>query len=773
MKKKINCRILFFLALCFLPINLYAFDTIKNIPERNPCFTGRAAYLNDMQKILQRNGKVYLTGYGGIGKTQLAKEYSYIHEKEYDLIWWFDLKDNLEIQYKNLLTHLSNDKRFTALLHVKTKDIAPNVIIDFTNSLLSRYRCKWLLIFDNASDNKDIKLPIIQSFGQNIIITAREKPGFGNNILTVDPFADYESKQFLFKIHPNEKKEEIYRLLKILHNYPLALAQISEEILMGREGIKAYLSKHNELKIMPMPLLPSNIAQRYKDSYNVILSHTLQIIEQKHKEAANTLYMLVLLKANLSQKLFHNIFGNEFEKELIVLAKHGVLRITSNGDKQILSIHDIIREEALERFNNKKAAYKKEIIHRLGKYINNFYSEKNLQNLLNYPSTTSNQTVPLYAFIDMALENDVIDNNVVDEVIVALKLNHTLFNVYANYILYSELANKIFNKYLGVISIDKKALLYANMVYADSIFKIEQNVRKYENEMLHFLATVEKDKGFENLFVVYSQLSHFYLFLGDLRESEKYIKKAKMIVNYVGDKFSLVRFWYICARVYYELRDVDKGIEAFNNYEKYREQFLYNVPGVIAGGHVRISLKILSGYKNEAKKDLEEAIKNTLSYYNNIPSTNMCYLIYTKALLYFQEGKLNDAYEQCIHAINIAKKIYGEDILDYRQANMHITLGKIYKEKGNYNLGLEEYKKGLKYYDKLSNERVISFYDYGELLSNLCVIYYERKNYFLSKSYFQKLVSNFDLEHKLVRELIQKLPLECIYLLGDKTSHIN
>ena len=61
---------------------------------RNANFTGRDELLGDLQAALQSGDKVALThikaliGLGGIGKTQLALEYSYRYQDDYDIVWW-------------------------------------------------------------------------------------------------------------------------------------------------------------------------------------------------------------------------------------------------------------------------------------------------------------------------------------------------------------------------------------------------------------------------------------------------------------------------------------------------------------------------------------------------------------------------------------------------------------------------------------------------------------------------------------------------------------
>ena len=370
----------------------------------------------------------------------------------------------------------------------------------------------------------------------------------------------------------------------------------------------------------------------------------------------------------------------------------------------------------------------------------------------------------------MALQNDVINEEIINVVIISLKLNDILLNKRANYILYQQLANKIYSKNIDNITPTKKALLYANLVYSDFIFESEENLSKFEKEMLRLLNIVENNKNYEELFFIYTYISKLYLFLGDLNESKKYLEMAKKNINYADSTISLLEYWWGYARLCYELRDINEATKALDIFEKISNQLSPGEINKFLTKNIRIKLGILNGQKDKARKDLEETIKNAAVYYDRVPSFIMCNLEFTKALIYFQDGQYNLAENQCNRALKIAKKVFDKDMISYLQANMRILLGEIYEKKGKDSLALEEYKKCLKFYSKRTYGRINNFYEYGELLSSLCVIYYKQKNYAKSKFYFQKLVANFGLEHELAEKLIKKLPVEYMYQVGGNNE---
>lgn len=742
-----------------------SFEVIKNVPPRNIYFTGRIVHLSKLQEKLSKHNVVYLTGYGGLGKSQLAKEYCYVNKQEYDLIWWFDLKSDLDIQYKSLLILLSNNKAYKKLLNININDVSPDVLVKFTNHLLSESSYKWLLVFDNMVNTKSLELPKTKISGQNIIITTREKQFFGNNVLALGPFTNKESEIFLSKTHPKEKRKEIVKLSKALYNYPLALAQVGEEILLYENGIESYFKKWHNLGMKKRPM-HSEISQEYNNNYPEVLNLTLQDIEQKDREVAKILYMFAMLNMNLTKELAGELFGEEIEEKIIVLNKYGLIQIDQHEHSQFLIMHDIIREAAIKNLNSKDRAYKKEVVSILIDKLKSFYLKKDLQ-YLNSLDASNEHVVALYAFIDIALQNNALDDEIINSVITALRLNNVLFNKNANLDLYQQLLDKIYSTNLEHISPNKKALLYVvSFPILESGDKAKEKLASFEREILRLLSLVEKDKNYKELFFLYTRLIQFYLVLGDFTEAKKYAEKAQKNINHAGDIFILLRYWYANAWLCYELREIDAGVKALDNYMKLSNDRFLSQVGKLYARDLEAKFTLLMRQIRKAKKEIKTAIKDATSYYNNVPSSVLGELEYTKTLMYFQEGQYKLAEKQGRHALSVLTKVFSGDIKDLTQAHIHIMLGEIYEVRGNYTLALEDYEKSLQFYNEKSYGRVNNFHEYGELLANLCVIYYKLKNFDKSKLYYKKLTTNFGLDHDIVAKLIKRLPYEYMHQIS-------
>ena len=209
--------------------------------HKNGNFTGRDREIAEIHKVLhcadatisQRRVMV-LHGLGGMGKTQLAIQYAYTHQKDYTSVWWVNASTTralsqgfLEIAQQLLSYHT---QKATAGLKPDSASIAValglppdtvsqngelNASEDITGivkAIISWFAAednnRWLLIFDNYDDLRNVNIFDFFHPGStgSILITSRSRDTchIGNG-LEVQEVAEGEALEILRKSAHKDK----------------------------------------------------------------------------------------------------------------------------------------------------------------------------------------------------------------------------------------------------------------------------------------------------------------------------------------------------------------------------------------------------------------------------------------------------------------------------------------------------------------------------------------------------------------------------------------
>lgn len=137
----------------FVPISL------SGVAEAE-LFVAREKEFADIHEALHSDGSrrvVVLHGLGGIGKTQLAIEYTKRHKKDYSAVFWINIKNEASVQQsflriaKQILRHHPSARRLSGLDISQDIEEATDAIKTWLN-LPSNSR--WLIVYDNYDDPK-------------------------------------------------------------------------------------------------------------------------------------------------------------------------------------------------------------------------------------------------------------------------------------------------------------------------------------------------------------------------------------------------------------------------------------------------------------------------------------------------------------------------------------------------------------------------------------------------------------------------------------------
>lgn len=323
-----------------------------NLPPRNKKFTGRENHLREIKSNLSNFNLGIITqsiiGTGGIGKTQLATEYTYraIENKEYDAILWLSAETNNDIVQSYI--EIANK------LHININDLSQNQIISIVNStLINKHQAKNILfILDNVTNKKSIQKYLQNIHEQfsiktqpHIIITSRSQ-AWDANLLYLDIFTNDEAENFVISHLPKEDSKSINQLITTLNHYPLALAQ-AVGYIKQHSNIDDYLQLYNLKKEKYLNIFSEDMNQ-YRKTIWCILSVTLSKLNQNAK---NMLFMSSYLEPdNIQLNLFSNISIEDKMSSINALRQHSLIMLTNKNKS--FKIHRLVQETLRLHINN-------------------------------------------------------------------------------------------------------------------------------------------------------------------------------------------------------------------------------------------------------------------------------------------------------------------------------------------------------------------------------------------------------------------------------------
>jgi tetratricopeptide (TPR) repeat protein len=279
------------------------FPAIWNLPRRNRYFSGRETELADLERKL-KSGQYRaivqaIHGLGGLGKTQLAREYAHRHASEYHIVWWIrsGTSANLAEDFSALARELGvlatavppaeigfpaesrgpGLRASIAAIHAKLKD-----------------RHDWLLIFDSAPDATAIGDFLPRMVTGHVIITSRN-PGWSEVAapLSLAVFERQESLQFLAERTGLNCPDEADPLAEVLGDLPLALEHAAAYVVDRSITMAQYLAlfqvRHAELLARAKP--PQDYPATVLSTWTV----SMDIVEKESPAASDLLRFLAHL----------------------------------------------------------------------------------------------------------------------------------------------------------------------------------------------------------------------------------------------------------------------------------------------------------------------------------------------------------------------------------------------------------------------------------------------------------------------------------------------
>jgi len=347
--------------------------------QRNSHFTGRKELLKTLQQKLSDqqpqhyNHRVALYGLGGVGKTQLALQYVYEHQNDYDAVFWISAadKETLQLGFQEIARIIG----CAANLHRtgNTSEVVRVVLSWF------RQQTNWLLVLDNLDDirvvgdsslNETSYLPEMKR-GGHVLVTTRDPnvDGIPAQGLEIDVFGIDDTIEFLllrsqarceYSSSRDSRELDITaaanKIVQELGLLALAIEQAAAYIREECKDIFKYLSLYTSNRRALLHRIPRG-SWHYQNHQSVATTWNMsfQVLQTTNPAAIKLLRLFVFLGLDDisldfvlegqagSPRGLGNLINNSFDlnRALASLEQFSLIRRSERGN--VVSIHRLVR----------------------------------------------------------------------------------------------------------------------------------------------------------------------------------------------------------------------------------------------------------------------------------------------------------------------------------------------------------------------------------------------------------------------------------------------
>lgn len=621
----------------------------SSFPNVSGFFTGRDAEIEEIYNRLQDNNVLFLSGIGGIGKSELAKHYADKYKDEYDAIIFAPFVNDVQIM-------ITSDEYVPIYNFHQYPEEKPDEYFERKMRKLGEL-CdeRTLFIVDNLDEAEDKNIGRLLRLGCKMLITTRMDfsdiyPDSQINIAELSNPFDIFNEHYKKPLTEEEQKC-VEKIIEIVCGHTMTIELLAKQMMAGRVKPDKMLEKLKNGGISDSgkeKIFHANEKGEISRENTYEHIQALFDLSDLDEDEKNVLANLSLIPhTGISSELFCEWCEIEDFSTINNLAIEGWIRW--DKEKDYISVHPVIIGLFQKKIkSNKTLTF---ISNFSGALINEDTGEVILSDIeFNIANIISNSIIKLIANNQIEPSVDII-NDVVNFGIFYWEQG-LISRAEKVYCLAREWysTSSIQDPYLEVAILNNLALLYDSQT---ELYDNKEFSSKAISLFLECLKIVEKPENnlTEYIGTIYGNLGSSYHSIKDFQNAEKFYKKA---ISISDNRYN----FYTCLGVLY------------NQTSKFNKSLEMNL------------------------KAMEKAILN------NDPPLAIATIEHNISASYRKLGLYDDAANHCEKALHI-REVLLDHTVSYDLAISKSLLGRIYVEIGSEYL--------LPKAEKLLNEALISF----------------------------------------------------------------
>jgi len=225
-------------------------------------------------------------GTAGAGKTEVAVEYIYRYQSEYDLVWWIPADE--EPSVRRSLVRLSHR------LRISESSDRDERVAAVLQALRVGSTERWLLVFDNAAESTDISTALAGTAAGHVLLTSRDRHWVGAiDSLDVAPSRHRAGRDTLFISYSHSGEDQ--KLLQHVRTHLKPLERgfgvkvwLDAEIRPGEKWLEKILEALSTTRMALVLMSPDLLASEF------VMSKELPLLLNAERKGEVTLLQLIL-----------------------------------------------------------------------------------------------------------------------------------------------------------------------------------------------------------------------------------------------------------------------------------------------------------------------------------------------------------------------------------------------------------------------------------------------------------------------------------------------